>query len=109
MEPLLIVSGVHRCMAAREAGLPAILAEIIDSNGTVRGTELVRLDRIYSPKAAIDRWDRGWDFFDLVSLMSDAEGRSKLEVVLLTPLVPQRAARFCRLSEVALTDLGENP
>jgi hypothetical protein len=50
-----IWEGVHRCVAAREAGLAGIYAAIMDNDGRILRSELVPLDRIYSPKSSIDR------------------------------------------------------
>ena len=102
-----IVSGVHRCVAAREAGLAGIFAEIMDDDGFMLVGGLVALDCIYSPKPSIDRWDRNRDFLDLVAIMSSVAGRAKIETVTLTPIDFFRSTYLTSLMDVIVTQTGD--
>lgn len=105
-----IMAGVHRCVAAREAGLAGIYAEIMDDDGFVLRHERVLLTRLYSPKPTIDRWDRRWDFADLVAVMRTVTGRANIETVTVSPVSAGRAARLTPLLDVVATGYpGDTP
>ncbi|MBX9581332.1 MAG: hypothetical protein K2X87_13565 [Gemmataceae bacterium] len=104
-----IVSGVHRGVAAREAGLTGILAEVMDDEGVVLRRELVPLSRLYSPKPGIDRWDRGRDFAVLVGLMGTVAGRAAVEAITVSPLAPRYLPYLTPLLDVVVTGYPEDP
>ena len=103
----VIVQGVHRCVAARLVGLPAIFAEVHDGEGHSIRSQLVPLGCVYSPKSEIDRWDRGWDFRKLVSLLRTAQGRASLPPVILHEMPTGRAKFFTLVFDVVITGLDE--
>ena len=72
----LILEGVHRSVGAREAGLQGVLAQI-ESEGRKIRVAVIPFAQLLSPKSAIERWDRGCDFFKLVALMKIVRGRKK--------------------------------
>lgn len=103
----LIAQGVHRCVAAREAGLSGVLAQV-ELDGKKVGVRVITLDCLVSPKAVISRWDRGWDFRTLVERMKTADGRAAVTPVFVVPMTPETAARHSRLLDViVLEDLDE--
>lgn len=93
-----IVDGVHRCVAARFAGITEIRAQVDDGNGVYGDVELVSLDVIYSSKAEIGLWDRGRDFFELVKLMSNERSRDLLPPIVLLE-VSERYLKYLTLVE----------
>ncbi|MGL6096097.1 MAG: hypothetical protein ACRC7O_09910 [Fimbriiglobus sp.] len=99
----LIAQGVHRCVAAREAGLSGILAQI-EADGQKSATRVIPLEVLVSPKPAIGRWDRGRDFWRLVELLGTPSGRAVIGAVFVSPVSSERAARFTRLLDVAIVD-----
>jgi hypothetical protein len=103
----LIVQGVHRCVAARMVGLPAIFADVLDTDGRRVRSERVSLEQLYSPKAEIDRWDRGRDFQNLLNLMGSTTGRAGLEPVFLSELFPARLKYFTPVLDVVVKGLEE--
>ncbi len=98
-----ISEGVHRCVAAREAGLFEIRA-VVDTDGRLGPVESVALAELYSRKPQIGRWDRGRDFLGLVQVMADAVRRDSLDPVILT-VVPDRVAKYL----TPLPDVIVNP
>jgi hypothetical protein len=65
-----VLDGVHRCVAARLAGLMGIQARI-DTDGNLGPAVLIPLGQIYSTKREIGRWDRRRDLMDLVRMFAD--------------------------------------
>jgi hypothetical protein len=96
-----IMSGVHRCVAAREAGLTEIRA-VVDRGGGLGPVELVPLAELHSPKPAIGRWDRGRDFMVLVGMMSDPAQRDALPPVELLVASPRGVKYLTPLTDVIL-------
>ncbi|MCZ2342457.1 MAG: hypothetical protein LC104_11790 [Bacteroidales bacterium] len=105
-EQYLIVQGVHRSVAAREAGLSGILTQI-ESNGRKIRLTVLPFDQLLSPKAAIGRWDRGRDFWTLVALMQTVAGRARIPAVIVNPVPEVVWYRFTPLTDVAVLDETE--
>ena len=99
----LIEQGVHRSVAAREVGLPGVLAEV-RLGGELIGLRVVPLERLVSPKPVIGRYDRNRDFRQLVELVGSAAGRATLFPVFVSAVSAARAARFTPLLEVRIVD-----
>jgi hypothetical protein len=98
-----IMSGVHRSVAAREAGLNAIIAQI-EQDGIKVGVKVLPLSTLYSPKATINRWDRGWDFHDLIESMKTVEGRAKLPPIFVVAITTKYSEKQTPLMEVRVLD-----
>ena len=103
MELYKIGEGVHRSVAAREAGLDRILATIFQDGQPPR-VQVVLLDQLYSPKAFIHRFDRNADIMVLVSLLSTPEGRSRMVAIGIEPLSGAGAKRLTPIRSVLLLD-----
>jgi hypothetical protein len=101
MDLYRIVQGVHRCVAAHQAGRTEIRARI-DRGGILGPIELVPLSNVYSPKPAIGRWDRGRDFLVLVHLMANPMYRDTMEPVILNPVSPKIAGYLTRVADVVV-------
>jgi hypothetical protein len=83
----LIAQGVHRAVAAREAGV-----------------RVIPLEQLVSPKPTISRWDRGRDFFRLIELMRSPAGRAGTPPIFVGPVSDEVASRHTPLSDVSVLD-----
>jgi hypothetical protein len=99
-----ILEGVHRCVAAREAGLNGIRAQI-DRQGILSPVEVIPLDSMYSPKREIGRWDRNRDFFVLVGIMQNEAQRESLDPVILSSISARTAGYFTRVANVVVNPI----
>jgi hypothetical protein len=99
-----ILSGVHRCVAAREAGLVEVRA-LVDRGDGIGSIELVLLSELYSPKPEIGRWDRKRDLSVLIGLMNDPVQREKLAPVELMPISPAMGKYLTPLAQVILNPI----
>lgn len=102
-ETFQVLDGVHRCVAAIEAGLPGVLARVF-RGGQPSFLAVVDVDRVYSTKSSIRRRDKNRDFFDLVHVMSSPEGRAGIEPVTLEPISSEFAAKLVSLTDVVVID-----
>ena len=98
-----IMSGVHRSVAAREAGLNAILAQI-EEDGSVVGVRVLPLTTLFTTKESISRWDRTWDFHDLIAITKTVEGRAKLPPIFVEAITVKHSAKLTPLMEVKVLD-----
>jgi hypothetical protein len=70
-----IQDGVRRAVAAREAGLSGVYAEVFDTEGRLLRRQLVALEELYSPKAQISRDLR---YLRIYAAMQTAQGRARI-------------------------------
>jgi len=99
-EPIYkILAGVHRCVAARLAGLTEIKA-CIDDGGNLGPEVLIRLDAIVSVKSEIGRFDRNRDFHELLRIMANDVERERLEAIELMQISERHAKYFIRVADV---------
>lgn len=96
-----ILSGVHRCVAAFQAGATHIRAQV-DRHGALGPVELLPLVELYSSKGAIGRWDRGRDFMKLIKFMSDPSHREAMEPVIVAAVSERNARRLTKVSQVVV-------
>jgi hypothetical protein len=87
-----VLEGVHRCVAARLAGLTEIQARI-DSDGNLGPAVFIPLGQIYSTKREIGRWDRRRDLMDLVRMFADETIRGAVPAVELS-VVPDWVSKY---------------
>jgi hypothetical protein len=99
-----IMSGVHRSVAAREAGLSEIKA-VVDRGQGLGPPEMVLLSELVSHKPSIGRWDRNRDFMVLLAIMLDPIQRDGLESIELMMITPARAKYLMPLKDVVLNPI----
>lgn len=80
-----IEDGVHRAVAAREHGLPAIAA-ILFSPGNPPRALMVALDQLHSPRRSISRFDPRHNYPALEAAMGISTKRAKIPPISLQPL-----------------------
>jgi hypothetical protein len=97
-----VMGGVHRCVAARLAGLTEIRAQIDDADGNLGPVVPIPLSELYSPKAEIGRWDRGRDLYDLVRLFADPATRETVPAVELLEVSDWLAKYLTRVADVVV-------
>ncbi|MFO0935225.1 MAG: ParB/Srx family N-terminal domain-containing protein [Gemmataceae bacterium] len=97
-----LIDGIHRCVAARMAGLEEISA-VVDRDGVLSGVVMIPLNELYSPKSSIGRWDRGRDFFDLVAVMADPLKRATMRPIIAEAVMPPAMKYLTPVSRVALS------
>lgn len=102
MPPYKVLEGVHRCVAARKAGLKEIPARI-DTGGRPGPATLVPLDQVFTTKREIGRWDRRRDFLVLVQLYADEATRDAIPPVELKQVSDRVANRLTRVADVVVT------
>ena len=106
-ELYLLSDGVHRSVAAREAGLAGVLAWVCYDDGVQPPRQVVvPLDQLYSPHITINRFDRRRDLLDLIRQMGSILGRSRVEAVIVAPVTPAVAARYTPVRQVVVTNHG---
>jgi hypothetical protein len=96
-----IMSGVHRCVAAREAGQTEVRA-VVDRGSGLGPVEMIPLADLFSPKPAIGRWDRNRDFMVLVGMTTDPVQRDALPPVELVAASPRGVKYLTPLAGVIL-------
>lgn len=94
-----ILNGVHRSVAAFQAGLSEIRSRV-DRRGALDPPQLIRLDYLYSPKPEIGRSDRGRDFQVLVDIMKDDIARELLDPIEIAVIPVQIAKYFTPIAAV---------
>lgn len=99
-----ILEGVHRCVAAREAGLTEVRARI-DRGGGLGLPEMVELSALFSPKSEIGRWDRGRDFHVLIGMIGDPTVRPTIPPVELTPVAARVAKYLTPIADVVVRNV----
>ncbi len=72
----------------------------IDPGGLLGHVQLLSLDELCSGKTDIGRRDRGRDFLDLVTIMSDPEQRAALDPVVVMPVSDKVAGYLTPLAHV---------
>ena len=81
MEPdYFIEDGVHRAIAAKNAGL-AVIPAILFESGTAPRRVLVALSKLYSPRLTISRSDPRHNFTVLEAAMRTVSGRMKIQPI----------------------------
>lgn len=98
-----VLEGVHRCVAARRAGLSSIRARV-DVQGCLGPVVEVALADVFTAKTEIGRWDRHRDFLGLVALMQDEEKRAAIPPVELVEVSATVARYLTPVSVVVVTD-----
>lgn len=98
-----VMSGVHRCVAAHQAGLTEIRARV-DVDEKLGPVVLIALEFMYTTKREIGRWDRRRDFLELVKPFADESTRDTIPEVELME-VPDGVTKY--LTKVA--DVVVNP
>ena len=96
-----ILDGVHRCVAAHKVGRTQISA-VVDTDGSLGPEIMVPLERIYSPKTEIRRFDRNRDFEELLDIMRDDDRREMMTPVVLVRLSPRRTKYWTPVASVAV-------
>ena len=101
MDEYYILHGVRRAVAARENGLQVILA-ILYVDGQVPQLLAVSLDRLHSPKSAINRSDPR--YLAVERAMSTPAGRSKIPAIAIEFLGSSGQTGSVPLAQVVLSD-----
>jgi hypothetical protein len=70
-----IPDGVRRGVAAREAGVSRVYAEVFDAEGRLLRREAISLDELFSPKSQIARDAR---YIRIYSAMLTPQGRARI-------------------------------
>ncbi len=96
-----ILSGVHRSVAAFQAGLSEIRARV-DRGGALDPPRMISLVSLYSPKPEIGRLDRGRDFRVLVEIMKDEIARELLDPIEIAAIPEQIGKYLTPIATVAV-------
>jgi hypothetical protein len=103
----VIQDGVHRAVAARNAGLTGVLATIY-RDGQPPQVRVVELHRLYSTKPVIGRRDKGRDIVALTARLTTTLGRMNFEPVIVVRIATWAAARLTPLADVIVSDEAES-
>ena len=101
MDEYYIENGVHRAVAAREAGLQVILA-VLYVDGQAPQLVAVPLDRLRSPKPTISRSEPRCNLTALEQAMSTTTGRAQIPPIDIQPLGAAGQSASVPLAQVTI-------